>query len=67
MTGVEERYLDAKEAAAYLNVSVKTIRRWAATGRLPARRLPHDNRLGKLLFRPSDVKAFVHKLPKAAS
>lgn len=67
MNGVEDRYLDAKEAAAYLNVSVKTIRRWAATGRLPARRLPHDNRLGKLLFRPSDVETFVRKLPQASA
>lgn len=67
MTGLEDRYMDAREAAAYLAVSVKTIRRYAAVGRLEAVRLPHDHRLGKLLFRPADVQAFARKLPKASA
>jgi excisionase family DNA binding protein len=42
------------EVAARLGVSVKTVTRWAVTGRLdPATKLPGTT--GAYLFRPADV------------
>jgi excisionase family DNA binding protein len=43
--------LTAPQVAVRLNVSEQTVRRWAASGRLPAARLPG----GRLRFAPADV------------
>lgn len=43
------------EVAARLRVSQQTVRRWAATGQLPAARLPG----GRMRFEWSAVEAFI--------
>jgi excisionase family DNA binding protein len=55
---MESRLLITKrEAAEQLGVSVRTVERLAASGRLP---LVHIERLAR--FRPTDVEAFVQSL-----
>lgn len=45
MTDDVDRFLDCKSVARLLDVSVKTIRNWIRTGRLPAYRLPNQRSL----------------------
>jgi excisionase family DNA binding protein len=57
-----DKLLAAKEVAAQLGVSVNTIRRWTATGHLPAVRLTP---LSPLRFRRRDVEALIERGAKA--
>lgn len=49
---MERLWLDAHETAAILSVSVRTVRRWAADGRL--RRIPGR----RLLFARHEIERF---------
>jgi excisionase family DNA binding protein len=54
VTTFEDRRLYAKDVAEYLGVSPRTVRWWAATGRLRASRV----RIKIWSFRLSDVEDF---------
>jgi excisionase family DNA binding protein len=50
-------YLTTRDVAARLGVSIATVNRWAATGKLPtATKL--EGRTGPRLFDPVEVDAF---------
>lgn len=54
----QEPLLTVTEVAALLHRNVRTVRRWAAAGRLPvAQQLP--GKTGALLFDPEDVKRVI--------
>lgn len=54
MTGATERYLSITEAAERYHVSVSTIRRWKAQGRLP-----EPYKMGRrVLWKISDLDAW---------
>ena len=55
MTKLSE-YLTTAAAADFLGVSQNTIRSWAESGKVPARRNPVN---GYRLFRREDLKAFL--------
>lgn len=51
------------EAAIRLRCSVKSVRRYVKSGRLPAHRCGR----GKLLFTPADLWALLHGTPTSSS
>ena len=51
----EDEWLSSRQAADYLGVHIKTIQRWADSGRLPAWRLGNQY----LRFRRGDVEAML--------
>ena len=53
------RYLSREEAAAYLNVSVTSIRKWTSRGLLK----PHKpgGPKGRCYYRPQDLDALMEK------
>jgi excisionase family DNA binding protein len=53
----EDEYLAIGEAAALIGVSVDTLRRWAAAGRIKAVRTPTRQRR----FKRSDVEALLRE------
>lgn len=53
---------DLKEAAAMLNVPARTLRYYAKSGRIPARRGPRN----KIVFRAEDLRRYVESLPRVA-
>lgn len=54
--------MTSAEAAEALGVSIKTITRWAASGKLePVKRLP--GKRGALIFASSDVEALLAREP----
>lgn len=55
-------WLDIRGAAAYLTVSVPTIRRWIASGRLPARRVGDK----VIRIRVADLEAFAEGVSATA-
>lgn len=58
--------LTSSETAKALGVSVKTITRWAASGKLtPAKKLPGLR--GAMLFASTDVEAILAREPWDAS
>lgn len=50
---IESPYLRAEEAAAHLRISPRTLRKWAAEGRIPKSKLSR----GLVLFRRKDLDA----------
>jgi excisionase family DNA binding protein len=56
-----EYYVDAIEAAKFLNESVGTILRWAEAGQIPAHRLRHETR-SCWKFKLSELKDWSHYL-----
>lgn len=55
-------FVTTSEAAAALGKSVKTITRWAASGKLtPVKRLP--GRRGAMLFAAADIEAILAREP----
>jgi excisionase family DNA binding protein len=58
VTALEDRRLYVKDVAEYLGVSPRTVRWWAATGRLRARRV----RIKIWSFLLSDVEEFSVRL-----
>jgi excisionase family DNA binding protein len=54
-TRVEPRWLNAKDAAAYLGLTAKSIYNAVATSGLPAHRAPN----GRLLFRADELDTWV--------
>ncbi len=51
-----ERYLSTAAAAAHVGVTPRTLRRWIAGGRLPARRTHPSPRGGRLRILLSDLE-----------
>ena len=52
---VQQGYLSLKRAAAYADVSVKTVQRWIKAG-LP---VYQGTMRGKVLIRPADIDAYL--------
>lgn len=50
-------FFTVEQTAAHLHVSVRTIREWTRTGRVPHRKLPGQRRC---LFIPSELEAWVN-------
>jgi excisionase family DNA binding protein len=59
----EDRMLSTGEAAAILEVSGETLRRWAEAGRITHIRMPS----GQLRFRPEDLAAILEPIQPEAS
>ena len=57
-------YITVKEAAEILGVSVMTLHRWDAQGRLKARRHPINN---YRLYKKTDLENLLKKLAKKRS
>lgn len=55
----QRRFYSLEQSATYLDVTVKTVRRWIAEGRLPAYRL--GDRLLKVDI--ADLDAFARRVP----
>ena len=49
-----ERAWDAWDVAAFLGVHVVTVRRWAAQGKLPAKKIG-----SRLIFDPNKIRALL--------
>jgi excisionase family DNA binding protein len=52
-------YLSVREIAIRVSVSPRTVKRWIATGRLPATRLPSPKGLGQLRIRLLDLEVMM--------
>jgi excisionase family DNA binding protein len=59
-TGWDHRYVSQRDGAAYLGVSVSTLRRAIREGELPARRVGRQIRI-----EVQDLEALLRKVPTA--
>lgn len=57
-----KEYLTVRQAAEYLGVTVMTLHRWDAAGKLKARRHPINN---YRLYKMEDLKKLLNKASKA--
>jgi len=52
-------YLSVREVATRTSVAPRTVKRWIASGLLPATRLPSPKSLGHLRIRLSDLEVLM--------
>ena len=53
-TEMQEKWLNNEEAASFLNVSTKTLKKYRDSGRLP-----YYKDLRKIMFKQSDLEAYL--------
>lgn len=60
---IRERYVQVREAARILGVSMNTVRAWGATGKIPEHRLPNGYRA----YKREDLERLLSEIESSAT
>jgi len=60
---IREKYVQVREAARILGVSLNTVRAWGATGKMPEHRLPNGFRA----YKRADLERLLNEIESSAT